>query len=96
MEMNLKFLDNKYVSTVLSVLLAVYGGMAAPTLPPYIQKLFGNEIFRIVVLALIVYKGQRDPQLALMIAVAFVVTMNYLNESTIKENFRQVEKFRRR
>lgn len=96
MEMNLSFLDNKYVSIILSVLLAVYGGLAAPALPPFIKKLFENEIFRIVILALIVYKGQRDPQLAIMIAVAFVVTMNYLNEYEVKENFKRVENFRRR
>ena len=44
MEMNLSFLDNKYVSIILSVLLAVYGGLAAPTLPPFIKKLLDNEI----------------------------------------------------
>ena len=78
---------NKYSSTVLSMFLVFYSGLAAPKLPGFIVKLFDNAIFRILILALVVYNGNRDPRMALMIAVGFTVTMNILAKQKFLEGF---------
>ena len=89
----LAILDDKYVSTVLSIFLALYAGLARPELPNFILKLFDNQVFRILVLSLIAYRANRDPQLAIMIAVAFTVSLNMLSERNMKESFQQMEHF---
>ena len=78
---------NKYASVVLTMFLVFYSGLAAPKLPNFIRDLFENPIFRILVLSLIVYKGNKDPQLAIMIAVGFTVTMNFVSSQKFFENF---------
>lgn len=80
------FSDN-IASTVITLFLVLYGGLAAPKLPGFVVKLFDNAIFRILVLSLIVYKGNRDPKFAIMIAVAFTVTMNTIAKQQFMEGF---------
>lgn len=79
--------SHKYGSIVLTMFLVFYSGLAAPKLPSFIRNLFENPIFRILILSLIVYKGNKDPQLAIMIAVGFTVTMNFISSQRFFENF---------
>lgn len=88
--------QNQYVSTMLTTFLVLYGALARPELPSGIRKLFDNQIFRIIVLAFIAYRGNKDPQLALAVAVAFVVTMNLLAEQEVVEKLDQVALMRYR
>ncbi len=86
--MDLSFLhQNKYVSTTLSLFLAMYAALARPAFPPVLKKLFDNPVFRILILSLVVYSSHKDPQLAIMVAVAFTVTLNLLSEQEVKESF---------
>jgi len=78
---------NKTVSSVVGLFLVLYGGLAKPKLPGFIRSMFENPVFRVVILALIMYRGNKDPQLSLMLSVAFVMIMNKLNEEKIKEEF---------
>ena len=77
--------SNNYSSAIITLFLVLYGGLAAPKLPSFIVDLFENAIFRIIVLSLIVYKGNRDPTMALMIAVGFTVTLNMINKKDFVE-----------
>ncbi len=86
--------DNKYVTTAITVILGLYAALLGPNLPPFVQKLFTNTIFRIAVLFLVVVSGNKDPKLAIMIAVAFVLTLDYVYAQQSKEAFRNVEKMR--
>ena len=86
--------DNKYVTTGITVILGLYAALLGPNLPPFIQKLFTNTIFRICVLFLVVVSGNKDPKIAIMIAVAFVLTLDYIYAQQAKEAFRNVEKMR--
>jgi hypothetical protein len=83
-------LENQYVSAGVTLLLVLYAGVAAPRLPRMVKRLFENPVFRVLVLSVIVYKGNKDPKLSLMIAVAFVVSMNILNKEHFKENFAEL------
>jgi hypothetical protein len=77
--------DNKYVFPVLSLILGVYAALARPKLPKFIEKLFENPIFRLVMISFIIYRGNKDPQLAVMIAAGFLITMHMINKQKVNE-----------
>lgn len=74
---------NKYVLPVVSLFLGLYVALARPKLPKYIERLFENPVFRLVVISYILYRGNNDPQLSLMIAAAFLITMHMINRQKI-------------
>jgi hypothetical protein len=80
-------LTNPYVSASLSLFLVLYSSLARPELPTFVMDLFDNSIFRILVLSLVVFMSGRNLQLSIMIALAFTVTMNMLNEQKVAEGF---------
>tara|TARA_B110000977_G_C10788111_1_gene381320 strand:- start:151 stop:540 length:390 start_codon:yes stop_codon:yes gene_type:complete len=73
-------LDNIYINTAMKVFLALYAALAAPKLPPTLLVLFDNIFVRVGVAFLIVFMGLRDPGMALMIAVAFILTLQTTNK----------------
>ena len=75
---------NKYVLPVLSLFLGVYVALARPVLPNFIVKLFENPVFRLVMISYIIYRGNVDPQLSLMIAAAFLITMHMINKQKVE------------
>ncbi len=77
--------ENKYVLPVLSLFLGMYAALARPKLPNFIAKLFVNPVFRLVIIAYICYRGNKDPQLSLMIAAAFLITMHMINKKQIEQ-----------
>ena len=79
--------SNPYSKTILTMFLVLYGGLAAPKLPKVIADLFDNDVFRVIILAAVVYMGNRDPKLAIMIAMGFVISMNTLSNYKMFENF---------
>jgi hypothetical protein len=82
-----KLLQHNYVSATLSLFLALYAALASPQLPDGIAKMFENAGFRMIIMALVVYMSSKKLDVAIMIAVAFTVTMNMLNEKNVAEGF---------
>jgi multisubunit Na+/H+ antiporter MnhF subunit len=82
-----KVFSNKYTSSLLSLFLVLYGGLAAPKLPKKVLELFNKDIVKIVILALIVYSSQKDTRLSIMIAVVLLITMNTLSNREMFEGF---------
>ena len=80
-------LKNPYVTATTSLFLVLYASMARPQLPGFITGLFDHAVFRIMILSLVVFMSGKNLQLSVMIAVAFTVTMNLLNEQKIAEGF---------
>lgn len=79
--------EHKYLSIIFTMFLVFYSSRAAPKLPNFMLKLFDNAIFRILILSLIVYKGNKDPQFAIMVAVGFTISMNILSKQKLFEGF---------
>ena len=73
-------LDNIYINTSLKVFLALYAALAAPKLPPSLLGLFDNIFVRIGIAFLIVFVSMRDSGMALMIALAFIITLQTINK----------------
>ena len=88
--MVLEILDNKYVSSILTLIVVLYATFLSPELPKSIKDLFNNTIFRMFILFLVVIKGNTDPSLAIIIAVAFVLTMDYVYLLDAKEAFQEI------
>lgn len=87
-----KIVDNEYVSTAITVALGLYAALLGPELPDFVKDLFKNTIFRIIILFLVVVKGNKDPKMAIMIAVAFVLTLDFIYVKSAKETFNSIEK----
>uniref|UniRef100_A0A6C0B3J8 Uncharacterized protein n=1 Tax=viral metagenome TaxID=1070528 RepID=A0A6C0B3J8_9ZZZZ len=73
-------LDNVYLNTALKVFLVLYAALAAPQFPPKLAFLMDNIFVRIGVSFLIVFMALRDPGMALIIAVAFVISLQTANK----------------
>lgn len=77
--------DNKNTHTIIMVALALYIALLGPKLPPVIKKLFTNTIFKIIILFMIVTAGNKHPKVSIMIAVAFVLTLDYIYLNSSKQ-----------
>jgi len=66
-------------STIITVLIGLYAVLLGPELPPFIKNLFNNTFFRIAILFLVVVRGNTDPGLAIIISIAFVLTLQFIN-----------------
>lgn len=83
--------ENKYVLPVISLVLAMYAALARPRLPTYIEKLFENPVFRLVIISYIIYRGNNDPQLSIMIAAAFLITIHMINKRKLNSQLKVEE-----
>ena len=87
---SLSFLDNEYVNAGLSLFLILYAGMVAPKLPNFLVNLFDNYIFKLLAFFLIVYLSKKDVTLAIIAAVAVMVSIMALNKIKLNENMASV------
>ncbi len=72
---------------LLAVVLAVYGPKLKPTLPNFAKKLLNNNIFRFVILLVIMMISYKDIQLALIVSLAFLLLLSIANCQEVKENY---------
>jgi hypothetical protein len=97
--MNLKTLDslfnNKTFTTVVSLTLALYAGLAAPALPDSIVYFFDSIVGKLLFLFLIGFVASRNVQVALMIALAFLITLYIANKRATEKflNYGYIENF---
>lgn len=80
---SLRFLDNEYISTLIKLFLTVYAAIWAPRLPPAALKLFSNDMFKLFVFASVIWVSTKDLSLALLISLAFLLSMNSLRNGNI-------------
>lgn len=73
-------LDNNYINVSLKILLGLYAALVAPKLSPSLANLMDNTLVRILVAFAIVFMATRDPGLALLISVAFIITLQTANK----------------
>ena len=86
-------LDNQIIRAALILFIILYGlNLSKIKLPPYIKDLFNNTIFKIAFLSLLLMTNlHKDPHVAIIVSVVFVLTLEYLNNEEIKENFMYLE-----
>lgn len=80
-------LGNPYIMAVLKLSLALYAAQMAPRLPSVASDLLKNTFVKMFALFLIIYLSQRDFQLAVIIAVVYVLGMNLMSGRNMLESF---------
>lgn len=73
------------VRGVIHLLLALYAVRFAPDLPKGIQTLFTNQYFRLFIFSLILWTAKFSPTTAIMISVAFMLSVNYATDKPLWE-----------
>jgi len=78
-------LNNSYVSTVIVMFITLYAGLAAPKLPRYWTNLFDSQLFKLFVLFVIGYMATKNYSIAIISALAFLITMNTMQKHKIND-----------
>lgn len=90
-----KIFDNEYVNATVGLFLIVYASMGNMELPDWLVSLFKNDIFRVLYLSLLLMiPFEKAPSVSILVAIVFVVIMNYISNKSLKEGFAQIEKFK--
>ena len=90
--MLLEISENNIVN-IINILLGLYIISLNRQVPNFIQHLFDNIIFRISILFIIVSKGNIYPVLAIMIAISYILTFEYIFQMNVKKTKETIEKF---
>ena len=83
-------LNNEYVSTALIVFLVAYASMAAPRLPQSVANLFEKTWFRFLVFFAIAYLAKQNATVAVVAALAVLVTLQTVNRYAVNRDLQQV------
>ena len=75
---------NKVSSSVLTLFLVLYAGLAAPKLPMRIANLFSNRMFRMFYIFMIAYMSSRNTSIALIASVGLVISLQTLSSHNMK------------
>lgn len=70
---------------VVHLFLILYAARLAPVPPKQVLALFDNVYFKLVVFSLILWSAQFSPSTAILIALAFMVTVNYTTTGKVWE-----------
>lgn len=73
------------VKGLIHMLLLMYAARIAPSLPKPVTDLFTNSYFRLFIFSLILWTAQVSPVTAVLIALAFMVSINYANQQPLFE-----------
>ena len=84
-------LENKYIGTIVSLFLVLYGGLARPALPNFLKQLLSNDIFRMLYVFLLAYIAEKNVQVALVCAVVFMVLNGLWADAEVKEAFESLD-----
>lgn len=72
----LSFLESDRNASYMILALIIYSIYGVPRLPSYIVDYFGNWIFKLMVLLLIVYIYRRSPIVSLFLSISFIMSLH--------------------
>jgi len=80
-----------FVKGALHLVLILYAAYVAPKPPKVVLDLFENQYFKLFFFALILWTAQFTPATSLLIAISFLITMNYINKKALWEFMENVD-----
>lgn len=83
-------LSNPYVMAILKVTLILYAAQIAPKVPSQVSEFLNNSFIKMLAIFLIAYIAQVDFQLALILAIVFVVGVNVASGRGFFESYGNV------
>lgn len=81
------------VGLFVKVFLVCYAAVIAPSLPQLFKPLADNVYLKVVFFFVLAYLTQSDPSTALLVALAFVISIMYLGVNERKKLLSAVERF---
>ena len=91
-----KVLNNQYVSHGLKIVLVLYCAFMADKLPEEVSNVLQYSLVRLLIVLCIAYSAHHDPVLAIVLSIAFVVSVQNLNHMQVEkinnENFDEEKK----
>lgn len=81
---SLSFLDNCTVNTIIIVVLLLYSSQIFDNINSFVGNFYNFSIVRLIVLLLIIYVSPKDTTIAILLAVSYLVSLNFM---MINENF---------
>jgi hypothetical protein len=84
--------SNAYIMAIVKVSLAIYAAQYAPRLPTEASKWMENTYVKMALLFALIYISEKDFQLAIILAVAYVLSINYLARGNPLESFSDYSK----
>jgi len=85
-------LRNPYLMTGIKVFLVLYATHFAPRMPESVTKVLQNTYVKILALFLMLYLADLDFQLALLVAIVFVLGVNVLSGRDVLESYADFSK----
>jgi hypothetical protein len=86
-------IKNEYIIGTIVLFVIVYSSLAATELPKWLVSLFKNDIFKVLFLSLLlIVPFETAPQIALIIALSFVLLSHSVNIYEKDEHFKKIEK----
>ena len=79
------------VRALVTLFLMLYAAKIAPTPPQIILDLFENFYFRLFIFTLILWTAQLSPSTAILIALCFLVTVNYSKSGKLFESLENTD-----
>lgn len=76
-------ISNRYLMTTLKVFIALYAALAAPKLPVVALRLLNFTLVRIAIAFAIVLIALKEPTIALLVAIAFIVSLQYADQQAL-------------
>ena len=79
------------ILTILTIFLVIYISLLGTNLPKFIQNLFNNTIFKILILFIFVYINNENisPRVSILIIISYVLTLDYIyviNSKNLKDH----------
>jgi hypothetical protein len=72
---SLDFLENPTIRFLIILILIIYTTALVPMLNKELNKVFDHVVVKIIMLIIIVYLGSKDPLIALLFAIAFIMSL---------------------
>jgi len=85
--------NKNFCQNLMIVFLILYIAYLNPDMSKDLKNIFNNTIFKMILLFFIVYISHSNLYLALLLTLAFVLTLDCIHVSDSKEAFKTLEKF---
>lgn len=85
-------LSNPYIMAIVKVSLVLYASQIAPKLPTAAEGVFSNTFFKIFALMMMIYIAGIDFQLAIIMAIIYVISLNFASGRGPLESFADFSK----
>ena len=79
---SLNFLDNNIVNAVIIIILVLYSSNIFTNINNFVGNLYNFSVVRLIVLLLIIYITPKSPTIGILLAISYILSINYSNNET--------------